>query len=62
MSSSRLCAKKEWSALSIPVGNLSVGPTQRAMVRAPSLRGPHFWASYEVTGGARLHHTMEFSR
>jgi len=35
---------------------------QQAMLRDPSRRGPYFWASYEVTGGERPHHVLQFSR
>jgi CHAT domain-containing protein len=35
---------------------------QQAMLHDPSRSGPYFWASYEVTGGERLHHVLQFSR
>ena len=48
-------------ARSIPAPE-ALALAQQAMLRDPMHRGPYFWASYEVTGGERLHHVLQFSR
>jgi CHAT domain-containing protein len=34
---------------------------QRGMIHDAEVRAPYFWAAYEVTGGVRIHHTLQLT-